>query len=619
MESSDRLHFSYMHIWSSYSIIKSLTTSFDSAKKIFIRPDSITGCFESTTYMNTLFPLPDRSKKPELSPPTQNISICSHPELHLIPVSPAMNGTAIANECYTVFSQFTCRENNLLVPRSASLLLATHPTLRSLSSIEEYRCQVSEGRTRYDCLKEIEITIMQVVTRDYNQMSDIISANGINESVNGNVGEIRTHYESHMSTVKSHKCVEDKLVTNYQMLEKTSGDGWNITSVNEFPVTWSQDFAINPHDWNRTKIVMYNFDDDDKIFMTATDERVSQSAAEADSKGAQIDALSSPVAQIEASRNLRDAEANEAIAMTRRAMSGQLRNFGKRVSNLFSPNEKRSAREKTTEPTSFVHDGVITPPGSTFKAIKSAVEKADQTLKDVTEGGTCEGVWNEQAETVPLDDQAPVSTTRLSALTDEWIPTRSSKPFLVGMVRAPDFRRSRAPDDGGTTDDDPMVFQRSQVQHKLLYSPPNPGSKKRLMMGSKRVLLNDSDELSSLGAYSHNTYDCERFNNPDAHPRHSRMVKSDATYPHDVNQASHMESRRRATWVSRGLAEAENRDTGQSDAASRHTAPKGGSSGVDEWGSDHQSAPGRRRHRNKHCGLWRACIAQVKVIQVRTG
>ena len=35
---------------------------------------------------------------------------------------------------------------------------------------------------------------------------------------------------------------------------------------------------------------MYNFDDDDKIFMTATDERVSQSAAEADSKGAQIDA-----------------------------------------------------------------------------------------------------------------------------------------------------------------------------------------------------------------------------------------------------------------------------------------------------------------------------------------
>ena len=185
------------------------------AKKIFIRPDSITGCFESTTYMNTFFPLPDRSKKPELSPPTQNISICSHPELHLIPVSPAMNGTAIANECYTVFSQFTCRENNLLVPRSASLLLAIHPTLRSLSSIEEYRCQVSEGRTRYDCLKEIEITIMQVVTRDYNQMSDIISANGINESVNGNVGEIRTHYESHMSTVKSHKCVEDKLVTNY--------------------------------------------------------------------------------------------------------------------------------------------------------------------------------------------------------------------------------------------------------------------------------------------------------------------------------------------------------------------------------------------------------------------
>ena len=77
------------------------------AKKIFIRPDSITGCFESTTYMNTFFPLPDRSKKPELSPPTQNISICSHPELHLIPVSPAMNGTAIANECYTVFSQFS--------------------------------------------------------------------------------------------------------------------------------------------------------------------------------------------------------------------------------------------------------------------------------------------------------------------------------------------------------------------------------------------------------------------------------------------------------------------------------------------------------------------------------
>ena len=194
---------------------------------------------------------------------------------------------------------------------------------------------------------------------------------------------------------------------------------------------------------------MYNFNDDDKIFMTATDERVSQSAAEADSKGAQIDALSSPVAQIEASRNLRDAEANEAIAMTRRAMSGQLRNFGKRVSNLFSPNEKRSAREKTTEPTSFVHDGVITPPGSTFKAIKSAVEKADQTLKDVTEGGTCEGVWNEQAETGPLDDQPPVSTTRLSALTDEWIPTRSKE-----------FLRSRAPDDGGTTDDDPMVFQR---------------------------------------------------------------------------------------------------------------------------------------------------------------
>ena len=68
------------------------------------------------------------------------------------------------------------------------------------------------------------------------------------------------------------------------MLEKTSGDRWNITPVNEFPVTWSQDFSINPHDWNRTKIVMYNFDDDDKIFMTATDERVSQSAAEADSK-----------------------------------------------------------------------------------------------------------------------------------------------------------------------------------------------------------------------------------------------------------------------------------------------------------------------------------------------
>ena len=97
--------------------------------------------------------------------------------------------------------------------------------------------------------------------------------------------------------------VGDKLVPNYQVLERTSGDGWNVTSVNDSPlgvrtlvggysskkfsfcvVTWSQDFAINSHDWNRTKTLMCNFDDDDKVFMTATNERISHSAAEADSK-----------------------------------------------------------------------------------------------------------------------------------------------------------------------------------------------------------------------------------------------------------------------------------------------------------------------------------------------
>ena len=117
---------------------------------------------------------------------------------------------------------------------------------------------------------------------------------------------------------------------------------------------------------------------------------------------------------------------------------------------------------------------MITPPGSTFKAIKSAVEKADQTLKDVTEGGTCEGVWNQQAETGPLDDQPPGPT--------KWNPG-VMRPSRNSTGRPKDFLRRRAPDDGVTTDDDPVVFKRSQVQNKLLYSPPysppGPGPKKR--------------------------------------------------------------------------------------------------------------------------------------------
>lgn len=182
---------------------------FDLAKKMFMRPDSIIGCFESTTYMSTLFPRPDRSEKPEFIPSHKNISICSYHELYPTPVSPAMNGTIItANVCYPEFSQLICWENNTWVLRSVPSLFETTPALRALSSIEQYRCQAREGgyHDYFDGRVGKEITL-EALTESYEQISNTIIISETNMSLNDFSGSNNGVY---VSTVKPHAMVNGK-------------------------------------------------------------------------------------------------------------------------------------------------------------------------------------------------------------------------------------------------------------------------------------------------------------------------------------------------------------------------------------------------------------------------
>ena len=184
---------------------------FDSAKKMFNRPDSIIGCFESTTYMNTLFPLPDRSEKPEFTPPYKNISICSYHELYPTPVSPAMNGNIItANVCYPEFSQLICWENDTWVLRSVPSLFGTTPALMALSSIKQYRCQASEGWTRYEYLNGSREILVDALMRDYEQTSNIIIISETNTSLNDFSGSNNGAY---VSTMKPYAIVENGKLT----------------------------------------------------------------------------------------------------------------------------------------------------------------------------------------------------------------------------------------------------------------------------------------------------------------------------------------------------------------------------------------------------------------------
>ena len=184
---------------------------FDSAKKMFNRPDSIIGCFESTTYMNTLFPLPDRSEKPEFIPPYKNISICSYRELYPTPVSPAMNGTIItANVCYPEFSQLICWENDTWVLNSVPSLFGTTPALMALSSIEHYRCQASEGWTLHEYLNGSKEILVDALMRDYEQMSNTIIISETNTSLNDVSGSNNGAY---VSTMKPYAIVENGKLT----------------------------------------------------------------------------------------------------------------------------------------------------------------------------------------------------------------------------------------------------------------------------------------------------------------------------------------------------------------------------------------------------------------------
>ena len=182
---------------------------FDLAKKMFMRPDSIIGCFESTTYMSTLFPRPDRSEKPEFIPSHKNISICSYRELYPTPVSPAMNGTIIiANVCYPEFSQLICWENDTRVLRSVPSLFETTPALMALSSTKQYRCQASEGGYHNYFVVRVgkEITL-EALTESYEQISNTIIISETNMSLNDFSGSNNGVY---VPTVKPHAMVNGK-------------------------------------------------------------------------------------------------------------------------------------------------------------------------------------------------------------------------------------------------------------------------------------------------------------------------------------------------------------------------------------------------------------------------